>query len=189
MNDALINHVALLLPSVKKAADHLRTFDFKIGAAAPWEGEGTLEIYVGDPHAQRGTLLLMEPMKEGAYTRALNKRGPGLHHIAIDVLNLESYIDDLSGSGWFLPPKSLQTIRATNTAWLARPGVPALIEVQKRDGPNNIPYFIQELRIPYLSEQDLRMFHALGLRQVQGNPTGELTFIIGGREIRFAALL
>lgn len=41
-------------------------------------------------------------MKEGAYTRAMKKRGPGLHHIAVDVLNLESFVDDLSGSGWLL---------------------------------------------------------------------------------------
>jgi len=46
------SHIALLLPSVTKAASRLKIFDFPIGPAQPWEGEGTLEIYVGDTKTQ-----------------------------------------------------------------------------------------------------------------------------------------
>ncbi len=142
----VLNHIALLVPNAVKAAEYLRQFDFKIGPAQPWEGEGTLEVYVGDLDSQMGNLLLMEPVKEGAYTRAMTKRGPGLHHIAIDVLNLKTFIDELSGTGWLLHPKSLKTVEDTQTAWLVRPGVPALIEVQQRDTIKELQPFITNLK-------------------------------------------
>lgn len=187
MKDVTLNHIALLVPSVQKAADYLRSFDIRIGPAQEWEGEGTLEIYVGNTDAQCATLLLMESVKEGAYTRALRKRGPGLHHIAIDVLNLETYIDKLSGSGWLLHPKSLKTIKASRTAWLARPGIPALIEVQERESVDRKPLFIDEIRIPDISQKQLDMFSALGIKQVR---TGlHLSVLIQNHEIRFECLV
>jgi catechol 2,3-dioxygenase-like lactoylglutathione lyase family enzyme len=91
---ALPSHVALLVPSVRKAAEHLRSFGFHIGEEEEWEGEGTLEVYV-----ERGlgnSLLLMQPLRAGAYRRALEKRGPGFHHFAIDILNLENYLSSLA---------------------------------------------------------------------------------------------
>lgn len=188
MNLALINHVALLVPSVKKAADHLRSFDFKIGPAEQWECEGTLEIYVGDTKAERATLLLMEPIKEGAYTRAMSKRGPGLHHIAIDVLNLDSYIDSISGSGWLLHPKSIHMMKETRTAYLARPGMPTLIEVQERSELKSFKHFIENLAIPGLTKPQLNLFSLLGLNQVvsEGN---DLVLQIRQQKISFQSLL
>lgn len=44
MTQAIINHIALLVPSVEKAADHLRPFDFKIGHAEQWEEKGTVGV-------------------------------------------------------------------------------------------------------------------------------------------------
>ncbi|WP_413288301.1 hypothetical protein [Bdellovibrio sp. HCB337] len=160
-----LNHVALLVPSVKKAAAVLEKHHFAIGSAQEWEGEGTLEIYVGELNSKSALLLLMEPVKEGAYTRAMKKRGPGLHHLAIDVLNLESYIDGLSGSGWLLHPKSLHTIKHSQTAYLARPGTPMLIEVQQREEISSEPSFVQKLEMP-LTALDSKMLMALGLHQV-----------------------
>lgn len=89
------SHVAILVSSVRKAAAYLRQFDFQIGKEEDWDGEGTREIYV--EVAKANSLLLIEPIKPGAYQRALDKRGPGLHHLAIDVLNLEKYIESLAG--------------------------------------------------------------------------------------------
>jgi len=79
---AKINHIAFLVNSVEKAAAIPDLAPFFKGPAETWEGEGTLEIYVGPPEAT-ARLLLMEAVKDGAYRRALQKRGPGLHHIAI----------------------------------------------------------------------------------------------------------
>ena len=87
---ASLNHVAILLPSVQKAAEYLRSFGFKINSLD--EFVETHEIYIGDRSTFSATLLLMQPNQEGSYTRAIKKRGPGLHHIAIDVLDLSTPI-------------------------------------------------------------------------------------------------
>lgn len=181
--NSVLNHVALLVPNVLKAAEYLRPFGFKIGPAEKWEGEGTLEIYVGDPSSEMGRLLLMEPVKEGAYTRAMEKRGPGLHHIAIDVLDLESFIDQISGSGWLLHPKSLKTIKQTQTAYLARPGIPTLIEIQQRESLCDSAPFVSELHIPNLSEKTEKMFRGLGLTQICPSKNDNLIITIQGRSI------
>lgn len=78
------SHVAILVPSVSRAAEYLKKFDFQIGPEEIWDGEGTKEIYI--EREKQNSLLLMEPIKAGAYQKALEKRGAGLHHLAIDVL-------------------------------------------------------------------------------------------------------
>lgn len=185
---SVLNHIALLVPNAVKSAEYLRQFDFKIGPAEKWDGEGTLEVYVGDLNSEMANLLLMEPTNEGAYSRAMTKRGPGLHHIAIDVLNLETYIDRLSGSGWLLHPKSLKTIKQTQTAWLARPATPALIEVQQRDVLKDAPLFISNLMIPALSALNIKMFSSLGLNQIQCSTTNDFVLTAYGKEILFKDL-
>ncbi len=156
-----LNHVALLTPDVRKAANKLEKLGLKIGQEEVWDGEGTREIYVGD-HTHTGLLLLMEPIREGAYQRALLKRGPGLHHLAIDVLSLEELILGLGGSGWLLHPQSIKTMKATQTAYLARPGIPTLIEVQERDRLNEKPLFVSCIELS-ISQEQKSMFAALGL--------------------------
>lgn len=185
----VLNHVALLVPSVDKAASVLTPLGFMIHPPAEWEGEGTREIYVGDFKTHMATLLLMEPIKEGAYTRAMKKRGPGLHHLAIDVLDLEGFIDEIAGSGWLLHPKSLQTIKGSNTAYLARPGVPALIEVQQRESLSEQKPVVESLRIPGLQSRELEMFRALGLLQIATGSGSELELTLGGNRVGFSSLL
>lgn len=185
---SVLNHVALLIPDAVKAGEYLKSFDFKVGTAGVWEGEGTLEIYVGDLQSQMGNLLLMQPIKDGAYARAMAKRGAGLHHIAIDVLDLEAYIDQLSGSGWLLHPKSLQTIKHSQTAYLARPYVPALIEVQQKNTLSESPHFITGMTIPMLSSQSLKMLNSIGLNQIQSSADAEMTLHMNGEIVSFKDL-
>jgi hypothetical protein len=124
------SHVALLVRSVNKTAEFLRRFNFKVEQAEEWDGEGTKEIYVEKELSN--SLLLMEPIKPGAYQRAMEKRGPSLHHLAIDVPKLEEFLISIAGSGWLLHPRSVETIPRVRTAYLSRPGFPALIEVQEK---------------------------------------------------------
>jgi hypothetical protein len=139
------SHVAVLVPSVRKAADYLQQFGFQIGKEEVWEGEGTKEIYI--ERGKGNSLLLMEPVKSGAYQRALEKRGPGLHHLAINVLNLESYIESLAGSGWLLHPVSIKTMKQVQTVYLARPRFPGLIEVQQREELKDRPLFVDRISL------------------------------------------
>jgi catechol 2,3-dioxygenase-like lactoylglutathione lyase family enzyme len=159
-----LSHVAFLVSSVDQSAEALRSHGFPIGAAERWEGEGTREVYVGG-RDHEGSLLLMEAVREGAYRRAMAKRGPGLHHIAIDVLDLENYLEGLATSGWLLHPKSLRSIEVAKTAWLARPGVPTLIEVHGRETIDERPAFITG--IGFAGGGDTaRLFGALGVERI-----------------------
>ena len=160
----IINHIALLVPSVERAAEVARRAGFSVGPTEDFEGEGTREIYVGG-FDHDTTLLLMEPINNGAYSRAMAKRGPGLHHIAIDVLNLDEFIAGLSSTGWLLHPKSLHTIKKTQTAFLARPGFSMLVEVQERKSIEAKPLFIQWMALP-LNEANSKLLKHLGVEQI-----------------------
>lgn len=154
------NHVALVVASVRKAADYLESFGFHIGEEEHFDGEGTKEIYV---ESQKGnSLLLMEPLAFGPYRRALEKRGPGLHHIAIDVLDLESYVESLGGTGWLLHPMSLKMMRKSKTIYLARPGFPGLIEVQERKELSQKLFFVNEITVK-MDTSLVRLLRPVGL--------------------------
>jgi hypothetical protein len=94
----------------------------------------------------------MEPIKAGAYQRAMEKRGPGVHHFAIDVLNLEIFLRSIVASGWLLHPVSVETMKRTKTAYLARPGFPALIEVQEREAIEERSLFVEKVEIEVPAE-------------------------------------
>ncbi len=185
MNQIKPSHVAILVPSVRKAANFLRKFDFQIGEEEEWEGEGTLEVYVNSDKAN--SLLLMQPNKPGSYQRALEKRGPGLHHLAIDVLNLEDYIQSLSGSGWLLHPRSLKTIKQFQTAYLARPGFPGLIEVQEREELQDLKLFVNHIDLkmePSLAE----LLKPIGLDSIVRQVSTETTLSLNGNYIKLEEL-
>ena len=182
-----LNHVALLVRSVDRTAAALAAFGFLVGPREVWDGEGTAEIYVGaDGLAAR--LLLMEPVKEGAYTRAMTQRGPGLHHLAVDVADLEGFVDGLAGSGWLLHPKSLHTARETKTAWLARPGTKTLVEVQQRQVVANAAPFLTALELP-ASARERTMLAALGTPAVRPSPDGDAWIATAGHRLKLADLV
>jgi hypothetical protein len=178
------SHIAVLVPSVRRAADRLKQFNFQIGPEEIWDGEGTKEIYIEREKAN--SLLLMEPVKAGAYQRALEKRGPGLHHLAIDVLNLDSFIESLGGSGWLLHPISNKTIKQSQTAYLARPGFPALIEVQEQKELSQKSLFVDGILIPF-EQNFLSLLDSIGLSAiVKPSLIGELS--LAGRVIQLKDL-
>lgn len=179
------SHVALLVPSVEKAAAHLRSLGFEPGPAEIFEGEGTKEIYVG--YGLANSLLLMEPCKPGSYQNALNKRGPGLHHIAIDVEKLDAFLASLAGSGWLLHLNSVATMAKTRTAYLARPGFPGLIEVQEKAGKAASSHFVSGIELP-LPPNGEKLLAPLGLAASVKNGT-ELKLQMGSRSVSLRDLL
>lgn len=181
----LPNHVAILVPSVRKAADYLSQFNFQIGKEEVWDGEGTKEIYI--ERDKSNSLLLMEPIKPGAYQRALEKRGHGLHHLAIDVLNMDSFIESIIGSGWLLHPVSLKTIKQSQTAYLAKPGFPGLIEVQQRDEILARSLFVSEINLS-LDAKSESLLTAIGLNQIVKNDSGPSSLLLGGHRIELKRL-
>lgn len=183
----MINHIAFLVSSVDQSADVFRRLGFAVGPREIWDGEGTAEIYVG-PDDQIARVLLLEPVRAGAYDRAFKKRGPGLHHIAVDVLNLEAFVGGLSGSGWYLHPVSIHTMAKTRTVWLARPGTAMLIEVQERDEIRNIDPFVQRVELP-MTAKEQAMIAALPLYHMISHTTDEACMHIAGRTINVRDIL
>ncbi|MGE0763376.1 MAG: VOC family protein [Bdellovibrionales bacterium] len=180
-----LSHVAVLVPSVQKAAAVLSRFDFEIGPAEDFEGEGTREIYVSSQSCN--SLLLMQPIAAGSYQRALTKRGPGLHHFAVDVLNLEEYLDSLSGSGWLLHPRSLHTMRHSRTAYLARPGFPALVEVQEKKNWQDGSPFVQQVVGPWSAEV-LKLTRFVGLVEVLKTYEQAVMLVLNGQSVHLREL-
>jgi hypothetical protein len=124
-----LDHVALLVPKIESALERVRALDLTPGPIEEFPGEGTRECYL-ELAPRPARLLLMEALgSEGPYARALAKRGPGLHHVAYTVGDLGAFLDGLTG--WVRHRITAQTIES-GTAWLAKRGVPTLLEVHQR---------------------------------------------------------
>jgi hypothetical protein len=108
----------------------------------------------------------------------LNKRGPGLHHIALDVLNIDEFVASLSGSGWLLHPKSLEFYKSHKQVYLSRPGVSVLMEVQEREKLVDGEYFIEELEFSFGEGRLLGSLDCNSLKM-----SDEIKMKIDGREI------
>lgn len=181
-----LSHVAVLVPSAEGAAAVCKASDWELGPVEDFPSEGTREIYVGPSAKKDGLLLLMEAIGAGPYRNALEKRGPGLHHVAVNVASIDDYVASLAGSGWLLHPASLHTLTHRKTVYLARPGLGALIEVQQ-PGKRGRPRFISEVFIEG-ERQHQRLLDALrvpGLRLAGKKGAG---LVIGGRRIAVADL-
>ncbi len=177
-NKAYVNHVALVLPDVEFTANILKKHNFKVGAVDLFESMGTKEIYIESDKS--ASLLLMQPTKDGSYQRALKKRGPSLHHIAIDVLSLDQFINDISESGWLLHPNSLESIKDLRVAWLARPGFPALIEVTEVKGFSTASEFVGGIKLSTTTENQ-RFVDALNLNHYVEITNDETQFLLDGQ--------
>ena len=127
----------------------------------------------------------IDPEGMGAYARALRKRGPGLHHLGIDVTGLDLALRTLESSGWLLHPRSIETIRKTRTAWLARPGVPMLIELQERSEGIDHPNFVGGITLRDFAGHD-RLLGALGLSPFVHISKTETSLMIGAISMPFA---
>ena len=178
----IIDHVALVARHLESTLDKIAPHNAHAGPIEDFPGEGTREVYLGA--GQQAALLLMQPTSdEGPYARALKKRGPGLHHLAIHVPALETYIASLEGSGWYLLPQSLATIAQSRTVWLARPGVGVLVEVAESTSKRSAPALVGHIEVPATHPRE-GLFEAVGLAEV-GYSKDEFAWItVGGTRYR-----
>jgi methylmalonyl-CoA/ethylmalonyl-CoA epimerase len=140
-----MDHVALLVANVETVLSRLEPLGLSVGPVEEFPAEGTREAYVGGPECG-GRLLLMQPLgAEGPYARALAARGPGLHHVAINVPALEEHVAQVRG--WLLHPTSLESVARYRTAWLARPGVGTLLEIREAAPVGGHP-IVQAVEVP-----------------------------------------
>lgn len=126
-----VDHIAFLTNRLETVAESLPGFC----AAGPIEyfpGEGTREQYVEVEGINSPKLLLIQPAGEGPYLNAIQKRGPGLHHIGCITKSIKEMVPHLSRHRLLLHPVSIDTVQ-NRTVWLCRPEVPFLIEVSEKD--------------------------------------------------------
>lgn len=180
--EAGFSHVALLVPSVDSSGEYLKSCGFQLGAPEVFESEGTKELYAGTYATRSGLLLLLEAIAEGPYKRALQKRGPSLHHIAVDVLDVEAFVEKAKLAGWKLHEVSKETMEY-QTAWLFLEGVPALIEIHQTKKITAKSAQVSKIGMPVTAPQ-LAMFKAIGLGDVV-QASDEFSFTIDGRDMTF----
>jgi hypothetical protein len=159
---AHLTHTAILVHSVDRVAEFFAKKGFHLNPPEVFENEGTREIYVGDFDRESSKVLLVEPHGLGPYQRPLQKRGPGLHHLGIDVENLVEYCTGLGRVGWLLHSYSLLSASKFQTAYLVRPGVSLMLEVRGARAKKYPPSLLLGLRIPQVAKHRA-MVKAIGL--------------------------
>ena len=178
----------MLVPSAETAAAVCKARKWELGPVEDFPSEGTREVHVG-PRASDALLLLMEAIGRGPYRNALEKRGPGLHHVAVNVASLDDYVASLAGSGWLVHPASLGTLAQRKTVYLARPGLGALIEVQQpRELSRGRRRFVSEVFIEGERGQQ-RLLDALRVRGLRLAGKERAGLVIGRKRIALAELL
>ncbi len=180
-----LSHIALLVPSVEASAKFLNTLDIRTEEPEVFEAEGSKEIYVGSYGAQSALLLLLEAISEGPHKRALTKRGPSLHHLAIDVLNVEELVAEAQKLGWMLHPASAKTM-AHKTAWLFLKGIPTLIEVDQKKELSTKPHKISRLELP-IPKEHMSLFDGIGLGDIV-SPGREVSLTLDNHKLSFAQI-
>lgn len=185
-NKIRINHIAVVLPDVETAAQLLAKYNFNIGAVDFFESLGTKEIYV--EQNKSASLLLMQPTKAGSYQEALDKRGPSLHHIAVDVVDLDQFIKDVTNAGWQLHPNSAESIKRNRVAWLMRSGFPALFEVAEVKKISVASEFVGGIKLS-TDRSHKKLIDALGLNPFIEITQDETQLLLDGQYLKISELV
>ena len=179
---SVLNHVAFLVESIESVLEKNIFETSLLGKIEEFPSEGTRELYIGSTR-QMGKLLLMQAHGPGPYQHALLKRGPGLHHLALDVLDVQEFVASLAGSGWLLHPKSLEFYKSMKQVWLSRPGVPVLIEVNESKKLVDGDYLIERVEFPF---GEARLVESLGCDRLSLSSTARV--VIKGAEFSLLKL-
>lgn len=142
----LVDHIAFVTNHLETITDMLPPF-CKPFPVEDQPAEGTREQYVEIADEAAPMLLLMQPVNDGPYLRALNKRGPGLHHIGGVTPSIAELLPRIQQSGLLLHPISLKTYE-NRVIWLCRPGVPFLIELVERPEQGSVGSTECSLHLP-----------------------------------------
>ena len=148
---AHLDHISFLVKDLDSFILKKEIAQFPMGPIESFEDEGTKEVYIG-PEGLAGKLLIMQAIGPGPYQRALEKRGAGLHHIAVSVPSTEEYIQSLVGSGWYIHPASLPLFTHSKCLFLARPKTPFLIEVFEQREVPACASFVEAIKVPTVRE-------------------------------------
>jgi len=142
----LTNHIAILVRNLDSVSKSLpRACTLHVPEEQPTEG--TRERYVTFGDEKVPALLLIQAIEDGPYSRAMEKRGPGLHHIGCVCGDIEKEMSECSMRRLLLHPISLRT-RKVGVVWLCRPEVPYLVELMENPEQSAIQFDQATIRLP-----------------------------------------
>lgn len=179
MPDYRLDHIAFLVSDLEAARAELP--ELAAEAAQSFPSEGTREQYLGGGGVAK--VLLMQPIGPGPYQSAMERRGPGLHHVALLVDDLDAFLEAaVVGSGWLLHPRSFALRRDTGAVWLTRPGVEVLVEVSEGSPGEDGSACVDAVEIAGLDTRSglAQIFEACGVAVLDG-PQGAVVLGDGRR--------
>jgi methylmalonyl-CoA/ethylmalonyl-CoA epimerase len=89
-----INHIGIAVKSLKEAGERFSKMLGEGGHEETVSGEG-VKTLIFEEHR----IELLEPL-DGAIAKFIERRGEGLHHIAITVDNIEEKVEELRAQGF-----------------------------------------------------------------------------------------
>lgn len=140
------NHIAILVSSINAISQTLPSSCTR-HAIEEQPTEGTLEQYITVGDANIPAILLLQAIAGGPYSRALKKRGTGLHHVGCVCTSIDEEIASGRLRPLLLHPISLQS-RKNGTVWFCRPGLPYLIELTQDPKQDAIQHEKVILQLP-----------------------------------------
>lgn len=175
----ILDHIGILTSSIGRSAAHFPS-GFTLHEPELMPSEGTREQYATLDSKRGPSVLLLQPVQPGPYQRALEKRGPGLHHLGLATDSLEEATAKLHSLGLLLHPDSLKT-HAHGCVWLCRPGVPFLVELYKPNGVSAIDHAPVRIDLPASQPHAGPIPQLLPSLEIQVHDSQELTLTVDGQ--------
>ena len=99
MPSASLNHVGIAVRSIEDALPFYRLLE--PGARVEIEEVPDMKVRVAKVHLSNACLELIQPLAgEQAVTRFLEKRGEGIHHVCLEVPDVDAATLDLQARGF-----------------------------------------------------------------------------------------
>ncbi len=93
-----LHHIGVAVEKVDETAARYRAMGFSVSEPEAVETEGVRLVFVT---SGRTSIELLEPTRpDGAIAKFLEKRGPGMHHVAFRTPDIRKEIADLKAKGF-----------------------------------------------------------------------------------------
>jgi methylmalonyl-CoA/ethylmalonyl-CoA epimerase len=94
MDSTKINHIGIAVPELNKAIEQYKKLGLKLAHTEEVSG---MKVRVGFMPIGETRLEFLEPLSEDSTIATfLKKRGPGVHHICIEVADIKAALNELA---------------------------------------------------------------------------------------------